>query len=310
MKKGTVRLTLGPLLFNWPASRWRDFYARVADEAPLDRVVLGELVCAKRQPFHDALIPAAVDRLRRAGKEVVQTTLALVTLPRERKATAALAAGKIPVEVNDLTMLRHLTEKRPFTVGPLVNVYNESTIAYLVNKGAMGVCLPPELDLASIGILSAAGRRLGIETEVWAFGRVPLAISGRCYHARLAGLSKDSCRFVCDRDPDGLPVETVEGQPFLAINGVQTLSATICNLVGDLQALVGSGVGRLRLSPHSCDMVAVASVFREATDGRIAPEEALARIATIMPDSRFSNGFAFGEVGAAWTHGQVSSQLT
>jgi collagenase-like PrtC family protease len=51
-----MRLTLGPLLFNWPAERWRDFYARIADEAPVDRVVLGEVVCSKRQPFHEALI--------------------------------------------------------------------------------------------------------------------------------------------------------------------------------------------------------------------------------------------------------------
>ena len=48
-----MNLTLGPVLFNWPVGRWVDFYARVADEAPVDRVCLGEVVCSKRQPFKD-----------------------------------------------------------------------------------------------------------------------------------------------------------------------------------------------------------------------------------------------------------------
>mgnify|MGYP000529376250 CR=1 FL=1 len=47
-----------------------------------------------------------------------------------------------------------------------------------------------------------------------AYGRLPLALSGRCYHARAQGLHKDSCQLVCDRDPDGLAVRTLEGQDF------------------------------------------------------------------------------------------------
>ena len=43
-----MRLTLGPVLFNWPTPMWTDFYARIADEAPVDRVVIGEVVCSKR----------------------------------------------------------------------------------------------------------------------------------------------------------------------------------------------------------------------------------------------------------------------
>ena len=45
-------LTLGPLLFNWKLERRRDFYFRVADEAPVDCVYLGEVVApaaAKRR---------------------------------------------------------------------------------------------------------------------------------------------------------------------------------------------------------------------------------------------------------------------
>ena len=215
-----MRLTLGPVLYNWSAEQWSDFHARIADEAPVERVVLGEVVCSKRLPFYQDRIADAVERLQRGGKEVVLASLALVTLPRERRMLAELAASGLPVEVNDLTMLRYLELGAPFSVGPLVNVYNEGTLGFLAARGATTVCLPPELGLASVATLAAAGARLGVGIEVWGYGRLPLAISARCYHARLAGLAKDSCRFVCDADPDGLALETLDGQPFLAVNGV------------------------------------------------------------------------------------------
>lgn len=297
-----MRLTLGPVLYHWPADQWSDFYAQIADEAPVDRVVVGEVVCSKRLPFYRDRIPEAVERLQRAGKEVVLASLGLITLPRERKMLPELARSGLPVEVNDLTMLRYLEPGREFTVGPLVNVYNEGTLGFLVDRGATRFCLPPELAFASVAALTTAGAGLGAEIEVWAFGRLPLAISARCYHARLASLAKDSCQFVCGADPDGLAVETLDGQPFLAVNGVQTVSERWANLAGDLARLSEAGVGSLRLSPHSGDMTEVARLFRAAADSRIGPDEAIAELTALAPERRFSNGFLFGQSGADWTH--------
>ena len=48
-------------------------------------------------------------------------------------------------------------------------------------------------------------------TEAWAFGRLPLAFSARCFTARHHHLNKDDCGFRCLEDPDGL---------LLAIGGV------------------------------------------------------------------------------------------
>ncbi|MGE0649034.1 MAG: U32 family peptidase [Gammaproteobacteria bacterium] len=272
-------LTLGPLLFNWTADRWSDFYACVADEVPVDRVCLGEVVCSKRLPFYVDKIPKAIERLRRAGKTVVLSSLALVTLERERAICADLAAsGDMEVEVNDLTMLVHLSPSRRFAVGPLVNLYNEGTLRFLAERGADHVCLPPELPISSVGKLAAAAASLGVDTEIWAFGRIPLAISGRCYHARLHRLSKDSCQFICGEDPDGLRVETLDGQDFLAINGVQTLSFAYCNLLADLDHLSSIGLTSFRLSPHSCDMVLVAGMFRRVLDRELDGEEATRRL--------------------------------
>ncbi|MCB1486327.1 MAG: U32 family peptidase [Bauldia sp.] len=301
MKRTT--LTFGPLLFNWTPDRWSDFYARIADEAPVDRVCLGEVVCSKRLPFYVDRIPDAIERLRRAGKTVVLSSLALVTLPRERQASADLASlVGMEIEVNDLTMLSHLDEGQGFAVGPLINTYNEGTLVYLAKRGATHICLPPELPLASIETLASAAKLAGIESEVWAFGRVPLAISGRCYHARVHDLSKDNCQFVCGEDLDGLKVETLDGEDFLAINGVQTLSYTHCNLLGSLGRLVEAGVTSIRLSPHSCDMVAVAELFRQAIDGQLDDDSVSREIATLLPDADFSNGFLAGPYGAAFQH--------
>ena len=294
-------LTLGPVLFNWTADQWSDFYARIADEASVDRVCLGEVVCSKRLPFYIDRIPQAIERLRRAGKTVVLSSLALATLKRERQMCADLAAsGEVEIEVNDLTMLAYHAAGRSFAVGPLVNVYNEGAVDFLVCRGAAHLCLPPELPLASLSVIAQAAADRAVTAEVWGFGRIPLAISGRCYHARVHGLTKDNCQFVCGEDPDGLKVTTLDGRDFLVINGVQTLSFTYCNLIGDLDRLRAAGIRSFRLSPHDCDMVAVATLFRRTLDGDLDGNTAIDRLAALLPQADFSNGFLAGAHGAGF----------
>lgn len=293
-----MEITLGPVLFNWPPALWRDFYFRIADEAPVDTVAVGEVVCSKRMPFLAEHLPEVVARLAASGKRVLLSSLALVTLERERRATAELAqSAETFAEANDTSCLAHLAG-RPHAIGPFVNVYNEAPAAFLAGRGARRICLPPELPAASIGAIAAAVPEVAI--EVFAFGRVPLAISARCYHARLHGHFKDSCRFVCEKDPDGLAVDTLDGERFLALNGVQTLSHTCANLAGELRELEGQGVRACRLSPQKCDMVAAAKVFRDVIDGHLDGEGAQARLAEIYPNAPFSNGFLHGHPGGEW----------
>ena len=290
-------LTVGPLMFPWTKERIAEFYQRLAEAAPVERVVIGELVCSKRLPFYEDVLPEAIERLQRAGKRVAITSLALPTLMRERDAAKELFRSGVEVELNDLSALG-ASDGKAFTVGPLINVYNEATLGFLVQRGAKAFCLPPELPFASIEILSHAAMTLNAGVEVWAYGRAPLAISVRCYHARIHGLSKDSCRFVCAADPDGLPVRTVDGRDFLAINGVQTLSYTHVNLIGDVKKLAAAGVASLRLSPHSGDFIALTKLFHAAIAGEISASEAFARAQKLAPQAAFSHGFAFGAYGA------------
>lgn len=293
-----VALTMGPVLFNWPVEKWSDFYAQLADEAAIDLVYLGEVVCSKRTPFYLSAMADAVGRLQRGGKTVVLSTLALITLMRERKECAELIGnGGCEIEVNDLTALVNWDKGEPFHVGPYVNVYNEGTLAFLAGLGASSVCLPPELPFQAVESLAAKSHALGIGCEIWSFGRIPLAISGRCYHARIDGLTKDACQFGCARDSDGLAVSTLNSKGFLAINGVQTLSYTYSNVITHVDRLEAAGVTALRLSPHNFNMRDVSRAFRDRLDRRIDGEEALSRLQTICGPVSFSNGFLFGEAG-------------
>ena len=292
-----MELSLGPLLYHWPAVAARDFYFRIADEAPVDVVYLGEITCAKRTPFFAPHEEDVRTRLERAGKQVIRSTLALVMDARDMAGSRAAAAGDGLVEANDIACAAQL-EGTPHAIGPFVNVYNEDTLAFLAGRGAVRVTLPAELSARALAGLARAAH--AVVVEVQAFGRLPLAISARCYHARAHDLHKDGCQFVCADEADGLDVETIEGAAIFAVNGTQTLSHGVCNLIGELAALRAMGVGCLRLWPQSCDMVAVAQTFRDVLDGREDAGAAGARLSALVPWAQFTNGYFHGREGAAW----------
>ncbi len=180
-------------------------------------------------------------------------------------------------------------------VGPLVNVYNERAAQFMASRGAVAVCLPVELPLTSVGTIARACPQL--EIEVFAFGRLPLALSSRCYHARLHGLHKDSCQFVCEKDPDGLAVDTIDGQHFLAVNGVQTLSQDVQAYCPVAEEAAAHGIRRLRLSPHTPDMGAVSAIYRDLLDGAIAPDAAVSKLRAMNLPGALIDGYMRGKAG-------------
>jgi collagenase-like PrtC family protease len=182
-----------------------------------------------------------------------------------------------------------------------MNVYNEETLRFLAGKGARNICLPIELPFSATRVLCSAAATENVTIEVQIFGRQSLALSARCYHARAHGRTKDTCRFICENDPDGLVLATLEQKPFLVANGVQTLSYEYLNLAQEIPDLKAAGVSRYRLSPHSCDMVQVANTFRSVLDGAMAVAEAVSRLEELPLDAPFSNGFHHGQPGHGWT---------
>ena len=114
---------------------------------------------------------------------------------------------------------------------------------------------------------------------MFVFGRPPLSLSARCYHARAYGLHKDACQFVCERDADGMAADQLDGKPFLAVNGTQTLSHGYVAAFDDLATLRRPASAISGCRRRSTDMVKVARLFRAVLDGRIAPAEAQAELA-------------------------------
>ena len=118
MNKGAGEMTLGPILFNWPPEQWRDFYFRIADEAPVATVYLGEVICAKRAPLFEPQLEAVATRLTAAGKTVVFSTLSEVMSKQDRRLVESVCAEQSgAVEANDASALEVL-RGRPHHIGP------------------------------------------------------------------------------------------------------------------------------------------------------------------------------------------------
>ena len=296
----TSVLTVGPILFHWPAEKKRDFYFQIADESPVDTVYLGEVICSKRSPFFDQYYPEVADRLVSGGKKVVFSSLAEIMIPRERKMTESLCeSDDFEVEANDAAALYHL-RGRPHRIGQYFNVYNEDTMGYLAANGANHFAVPSELPKDALEVLGAKARELNVGLEVQVYGRTGLALSARCYHARSHGRVKDNCQFVCGEDPDGMDLETLNHQPFLTVNGIQTLSHTCLNLIQELDEMQQMGISHFRLSPHSKDMIPVIAAFDRVLKGRQTAKEALNDMPDTLFGTFFSNGFYHKNRGYVW----------
>jgi len=290
-----MKLALGPLLYYWPREAVLAFY-RDAARWPVDTVYLGETVCSRRRELKLADWIAIGAELAAAGKEVVLSTAELIESDADLRAMHSVAGnGKFRVEANDMAAVRALAGKVPFVAGPFLNVYNAGTLWLLAELGATRWVAPVELSREGIAAVVAEAPE-GIETEVFAYGRLPLAVSARCFTARYHNLTKDHCEFRCIDNPDGLAVDTQDGQHFLALNGVQTQSAAVHSLAPLLGEARAAGADLLRLSPQSRNMAEVVAVFRDAVSGDLAPRDAAARLVPLMPAAP-CDGYWHGKPG-------------
>ena len=140
-----------------------------------------------------------------------------------------------------------------------------------------------------------------LQTEVFAFGRLPLAFSARCFTARHYHLNKDECGFRCIEHPDGLLLSSSEGEPFLTLNGIQTQSAAQQCLIGDAAALREAGVSRLRLSPCSRRFDEVIGWFDAVFNQGASVDQALIALDAMSLPGGLANGFAHRRAGMEWT---------
>jgi collagenase-like PrtC family protease len=290
-----MKLALGPVLYYWDRDTLFGFYEEMA-AAPVDIIYLGETVCSRRHllRLQDYLDLAA--RLAAAGKEVVLSTQTLIESENDLKTLRKIVDnGNFRVEANDMGAVRLLANKTPFVAGPFLNIYSPQTLDLIAGLGATRWVMPLEMSRAAlVSLMDSCGSKP--ETEVFAYGRLPLAFSARCFTARHHNLQKDDCQFKCLDYEDGLLLKTREGQPFLNLNGIQTQSALVHNLIGELDTLRDAGVGVARVSPQAHHTGEIVRLFREAMEGRLSPAEALAQTGGLMPAAS-CNGYWHGKPG-------------
>lgn len=288
-----MNLSLGPLLYYWSRDDVLAFYDEAA-RWPVARVHLGESVCSRRHLLRLPDWLALAEQLAAAGKEVVLSTQTLIESESDLKTLRRIVAdGRFAVEANEWGAVRLLSEAGvPFVAGPTLNVYNPETLDVLAGLGAQRWLPPVEMSRATLASLLEQAPA-GIQTEVFAYGRLPLAYSARCFTARHYNLPKDDCQFRCLDHPDGLALATREGAPFLTLNGIQTQSAGVYSLIGELPALRELGVASLRLSPQSRHMGRVVAAFSAALAGEAGGADALARV---MPGPAV-DGYWHGRAG-------------
>ncbi len=291
-----MKITLGPLLYYWPQEQVEDLYRQVVPR-PVATVYLGETVCSKRRALTLEQWIEIGERLQQAGKEVVLSTLTLLEAESELKGLRRICHnGRFLVEANDLAAVNLCQQADlPFVAGHPLNLYNPNTLSVMARAGMVRWVMPVELSREALAGLQQERPR-GVETELFAWGRLPLAYSARCYTARHHKLPKDDCQFRCLDDPEGMLLNTREGQPFLVLNGIQTQSALHTNLVGALAEMEQLGVDRVRISPQATRLEQVVQLFDQVLEGGVAPSEGAIAAERLLPLGGV-DGYWRGEAG-------------
>ena len=291
-----MKLALGPLQYYWPRQQVLDFYEAIA-ATPVAIVYLGETVCARRHELRVQDWADIAKQLAAAGKQAILGTQTLIESESDLKTLRRVIDEKgFLTEANDMGAVRILAEeKRPFVAGPFLNVFNPATLSMLARLGATRWVMPVEMSADALRDLQAA-RPPGLDTEVFAYGRMPLAFSARCFTARHFNLQKDDCQFKCLEFPDGLLIRTREGEEFLTLNGVQTQSSKVYNLIGEVDALRELGVDILRISPQSQHTPELLGIFRARIAGTLDVPAARSRMAGLAL-AEPCNGFWYGKPG-------------
>ena len=266
-----MQFSIGNILFYWPKDRVTAFYEQ-AKTSTAEHVYLGESVCSKRRELTLKDYLQIGQSLQQSGKKVVLTSLALLEAKSELASLKKVCDnGHFLVEANDFGAVELLSQAGiPFVAGAALNIYNQYDLQVLVNKGMKRWVMPVELSKDWLTQILAGCEALGIrdkfEVELYGYGFLPLAYSARCFTARSEDKPKDQCQLCCIKYPQGREINSQEDTRLFRMNGIQTLSGKIQNLINDLPSMHDL-VDIVRISPNSPDSLAWVTMFQQNQDG-------------------------------------------
>jgi collagenase-like PrtC family protease len=91
-------------------------------------------------------------------------------------------------------------------------------------------------------------------------------------------------------------MRTRESEGFLVLNGTQTQSARVYNLLPELDAMRELGVDVVRISPQSQHTAEIVKLFHGVLTRQTTAVDAMQGMAALMPDQG-CNGYWFGKPG-------------
>ena len=296
-----MKISLGPIYFYWNRQEVFDFYDKIV-KSPADIVYLGEVVCSKRYQLKlDDWLDIA-SKLNDAGKEVVLSTLTLLEADSELKRLGRICQeSEYLVEANDFAAISLMSkQQKPFVVGPSVNMYNLASLNVLAGKGLTRWCFPVELAKNTLQAIMSE-KQESLQSEIFAFGKLPLAFSARCFTARAYNLDKDDCQYKCLEHKDGLLLSTQEDESFLIMNGIQTMSSLSFNLIKELDDMQELGVDVIRISPQFEHTDKIIRIFKNRIDGNITTEAAEQQLSPLIEYGQ-CDGYWFEKEGLGNTN--------
>ncbi len=289
-----MQISLSQIPFNWNLKTVTEFYREMAS-LPLDTIYIGNTVCSKRETTISTKQWLQIaEKLQATDKKVIFSTLGLIETTAElSQLTNICADTPFLIEANDIGTVNILNHhNKEFACGPGINIYNHNTAKILQDKGMVRWTPPIEISINAIAEIKSASENLNATIDLYAFGYLPLAISARCYSARVEELDKEHCDNICTKKPYGHMVDTTDGRDFLRINGTQTMSGAIHNSLNAWKLAESTGIDSLRISPANADIKQVIEQTHKMLKGEMPAVEI-----DLDPRERFCQGFAFDGAG-------------